>query len=488
MDKNWKSKTLKLKGYKQFKLKYDLMTHIMDLMLWVVSKGSELGGEYVEARYQKFHSTSIEIRDGKIVSAAPGIEQGVAIRVLLNGAWGFSTTNNIDKRSLENALNIATKMAKQASKDSEKMNLAPSNVVIDEVKTPVKEPLEEISIEEKMKFLLKADEAARKISPNIKTTSNYDDYTETKIICTSDGTQLEMRNSWVYWGMWAYAREAGLIQSYRDRYAMLGGFEVTERMKVEERSMEAARKAMELLKAKPAPGGKFTVVIDGALSGLMAHEAIGHASEADGVLRGTSILRGKLGEKIGSEHVTLIDDATIPERFGTDIYDDEGVKTQRKVIIQRGILKGYLTNREAAGKMSLPVTGNARAQDYRFPPIVRMTNTFFQPGDMSFEELIEDIKYGIYAKGGRGGQVSPAEGIFQFGAQEAYLIVNGEIKEKLRDFSMSGFILETLKNVTGVAKDFDIYPSFCGKMGQSMRTTCGGPHMRIENMMVGGRG
>ncbi|MEM2015630.1 MAG: TldD/PmbA family protein [Candidatus Methanomethylicia archaeon] len=460
---------------------------MMDLLIWLVNKGVNEGLEYVEARYQKFHSTDIEVRDGKVISAVPGIEQGVAIRVLFKGGWGFSTTNSISKDSLQSALTTAIKMAKQSSIDTEPVKLAPSTITMDKVKVYVKEPLEEVSIEEKIKFLLNVDNVAREISPNIKTTSNYNDYSEYKIICTSDGTQLEINNSWVYWGMWAYAREAGLIQSYRDRFAMLGGFEVTEKMNAEERSREAAKKAMELLKAKPAPGGKFTVVIDGVLSGLLAHEAIGHASEADGVLRGTSILRGKLGEKIGSEHVTLIDDATINGRFGTDVYDDEGIRAQRKVIIQKGILKGYLTNREAAGKMGLPLTGNARAQDYRFQPIVRMTNTFFQPGDMNFEELIEDIKYGIYAKGGRGGQVSPAEGIFQFGAQEAYIIKNGEITDRLRDFSMSGFILETLKNVTGVAKDFDIYPSFCGKMGQSMRNTCGGPHMRIENMMVGGR-
>jgi len=258
-------------------------------------------------------------------------------------------------------------------------------------------------------------------------------------------------------------------------------------MNVEERSRRAAEKAVELLKAKPAPGGRFTVIVDGVLAGLIAHEAIGHASEADGVLRGTSILRGKLGERVGSKHVTLIDDATLAEKFGMDFYDDEGVKAQRKILIQNGILKGYLTNREAAGKLNLPATGNARAQNYRYPPIVRMTNTYFKPGDMSLEELLEDVKMGIYAKGGRGGQVNPAEGVFQFGAQEAYLIKNGEIAEHLRDFSMSGFILQTLKNVTGVAKDFDIYPSFCGKGGQSMRTTCGGPHIRIEGMIVGGK-
>lgn len=460
---------------------------MMDLLIWLVEKGRNEGTEYVEARYQKFHSTEIEVRDGKVISAIPGIEQGVAIRTLFNGGWGFATVNSIDKDSLYSALITAIKMAKQASVDTEPTKLAPSTIIIDKVKVYVKEPLEEVSIEEKIKFLLKIDKTARDIGPNIKTTSNYMDYSEQKIICTSDGTQLEINNSWVYWGMWAYAREAGLIQSYRDRFAMLGGFEVTEKMKAEERAMEAAKKAMELLRAKTAPGGRFTVVIDGALSGLLAHEAIGHASEADGVLRGVSILRGKLGGKIGSEHVTLMDDATINGRFGTDVYDDEGVKSQRKVIIQKGILKGYLTNRESAGKMNLPLTGNARAQDYRFPPIVRMTNTFFQPGDMSFEELIEDVKYGIYAKGGRGGQVSTAEGIFQFGAQEAYIIEKGEVKDRLRDFSMSGFILEALKNVSGVAKDFDIYPSFCGKMGQSMRNTAGGPHMRIENIMVGGR-
>lgn len=458
-----------------------------DLLEWIVNTGREKGANYVEARYQKFFSTRIEVRDGKVISATPGIERGVAIRSLVKGGWGFSTTNNITKEGLLKALENSIKIAKQASIDTKPIQLAPAPIVIDKVEVPVKEPLEEISISEKIKVLLEADKAARNVAPNIKATSNYRDYSEEKIICTSEGTLIQIKNSWIFFGIWAYAREAGLIQSYRDRFAMLGGFEIVKKMKIDERSKKAAEKALKLLKAKPAPGGKFTVVVNGVLAGLLAHEAIGHASEADSVLRGISVLRGKIGEKIGSEHVTLIDDATIMGRFGSDIYDDEGVRAQRKVIIQNGILKGYLTNRETANKLGLPLTANARAQDYRFPPIVRMTNTYFQPGDMTFEELIEDIKYGIYAVGGRGGQVSSAEGIFQFGAQEAYLIEHGEITKHLRDFSMSGFILETLKNVSGVAKDFDIYPSFCGKAGQSMRNTCGGPHMRIEEIIVGGR-
>ena len=461
--------------------------NLKELLSWIVDEGRAEGADYVEARYQKFFSTEIEVRDGKVISATPGIERGVAIRALFKGGWGFSTTNDVSKEGLRSALKMALKMARQASADTELITLAPATVVVDKVEVPVKEPLEETPIDEKIKVLLEADKSARSVAPSVKATSNYWDYSEEKIICTSDGTEIEIKNSWIFFGIWAYASEAGLIQSYRDRFAMLGGFEVTEKMDVQGRSKRAAEKALNLLKAKPAPGGKFTVVIDGVLAGLLAHEAIGHASEADSVLRGISVLRGKLGKKIGSKYVTLIDDATITGRFGSDFYDDEGVRAQRKVLIQNGVLKGYLTNRETAEKMNLPLTGNARAQDYRHPPIVRMTNTFFQPGNMTFEELIEDIKYGIYAKGGRGGQVSPAEGVFQFGAQEAYLIKNGELKEQLRDFSMSGFILETLKNVTGVAKDFEIYPSFCGKAGQLMRNTCGGPHVRIENIIVGGR-
>ena len=456
-------------------------------LIWLTEKGKSEGVDYVETRYQRFFNTRIEVRDGKVISAMPGIERGVALRVLHKGGWGFSTTNEIDKDSLLKALTTAVKMAKQSSLDTEIVRLAPVATIEDRVGIDVKQPLEEVPIEEKIKFLLEADESARDVSPAIKSTSNYRDYSEEKIICTSEGNELEIRNSWIYWGLWAYATEAGVIQSYRDRFAVLGGFEEVEKIQANERGRKASEKALALLKAKPAPGGKFTVIVDGVLSGLLAHEAIGHASEADGVLRGTSILRGRLNKMIGSEHVTLMDDATIMGRFGMDFYDDEGVKAQRKVLIKNGVLKGYLTNREAASKLNLPTTGNARAQDYRFPPIVRMTNTYFKPGDLTFEELIEDVKLGVYARGGRGGQVSPAEGVFQFGAQEAYLIKNGELTEYLRDFSISGFILKVLQNVSGVANDFEIYPSFCGKGGQSMRNTCGGPHMRIEELTVGGR-
>jgi len=453
--------------------------------MWLVDKGSEMDLDFLEVRYQRFSSTKIEMRDGKVFSATPGEEEGIAIRSLRNGVWGFSTTSDLDKKSLLQALKYSVKGAKSKRKKRE-VKLAPAPVVEDEVRIKVREELDEVPIEDKISWLRRGDEEARSID-GVKATSTYWDYKERKVVVNSDGTFLKIENSWIFFDIWAYATKNGVMQSYRERFATLGGFESTEKIGIEERCRKAAKKALELTEAKPAPGGRFPVVIDGVLSGLLAHEAVGHATEADSVLRGLSVLKGKIGEKIGSEHVTLIDDATLGEMFGSDKYDDEGVQSKRKVLIKNGVLKGYLTNRETSGELGLPLTGNARAQDYRHPPLVRMTNTFFKPGDMDLDELLEGIKRGIYAKGGRGGQVSPAEGVFQFGAQEAYVIEKGEIGERLRDFSMSGFILETLKKVSGVSKDFDVYPSFCGKGGQWMRNTTGGPHLRIEEITVGGK-
>jgi len=205
------------------------------------------------------------------------------------------------------------------------------------------------------------------------------------------------------------------------------------------------------------------------------------------VVSGESILAGKLGKRVGSELVNIYDDSTYPNGWGSLKYDDEGVLTQKRLLIEKGILRKYITNRETAVKLDMEPNGGARAQDYSHPPIVRMSNTYMAPGDWSFEEMIEDIKYGVYLLGSRGGQVDTAKGTFQFNAQEAFLIENGEITKPLLDVSLSGLTLETLMNIDALSKEFTLRTGTCGKGGQGVPAGTGGPHARIRNAIVGGR-
>jgi len=265
------------------------------------------------------------------------------------------------------------------------------------------------------------------------------------------------------------------------------GFELFDQVNAEDIFERAAKRAVSLLKAKPAPSGRYTVIADPHLAGIFPHEAVGHGCEADSVIAGESILEGRLGRKVGSEIVTIVDDSTVDGAWGTENYDDEGVPTKKRLLIEKGILKGYIHSKETAARLHKEPNGGARAENFSHRPVVRMSNTYIAKGDHTFEELIEDIDNGVYLKASRGGQVDTAKGTFQFNAEEAYRIRKGKITTPLLDVSLSGLTLETLHNIDALGKDFDWVVGFCGKSGQSVPVGDASPHIRIRNALVGGR-
>jgi TldD protein len=286
----------------------------------------------------------------------------------------------------------------------------------------------------------------------------------------------------------AIAREGDKIRQYRKRIGGIGGFEKLLEKRPEAIAKDVAERSAALLKAEQARGGRFTVVADPEHIGVFAHEAVGHATEADVVISGESILTGKLGKEVGSDKVTIYDDPTFSDGYGSLKYDSEGTPAEKRTLIDKGILKSYILNREAAAKLNLKPNGGARAQGYNFRPIPRMSNTYVGPGDYSFEELIEDIDAGVYVKGTRGGEVDTTVGSFQFSAQEAFMIEKGQVTKPLLDVSLSGLTLETLKNIDAVGKDFSMTGiGFCGKADQlNLPVGNGGPTVRIRNVVLGG--
>jgi TldD protein len=267
----------------------------------------------------------------------------------------------------------------------------------------------------------------------------------------------------------------------------VGGYELTSTEGAVQLGAEAAAQALRLLDSKPVPAGKFTCILDSKMTGMMAHEAFGHACEADAILAGASVLEGRLGKKVADEGITLVDDPTIKNKFGYFSLDWEGVKAKKHVLIERGILKEFLHNLESSGRMGVKPNGSSRSQGYNSPPIIRMSNTYIGPGDWGKDELIEELKHGLLIQGSQYGYVEPAKGQFMFKCDEAYEVKNGEVKQRYRDASLSGVILEVLNNVQGIGKDFHLGdPGYCGKNGQSARTTDGGPHICVADMVVGG--
>ncbi len=247
--------------------------------------------------------------------------------------------------------------------------------------------------------------------------------------------------------------------------------------------VKVAKLAIEQLNAKSPRGGKFPVVLGPNVVGVFVHEAFGHLAEADLALSG-GVLAGKCGKKIGSNLVTFCDDGTVEGAFGTFKYDDEGVPSQKTLLIKDGVVTGLMHNRETAQKFNAEPTGNARAEDFRVEPIIRMRCTYMAPRDRTFEELIENVKSGYYFKSFRGGQAN-LDGTFQVGIQEGYEIINGELGAPVRNASISGNTLETLHKVDAVGKDFLLDPGRCGK-GQIAFISDGGPHIKISEVVVGG--
>ena len=434
--------------------------------------------DYADIRVNESQNTVIVMKDGKIQEIRSGLDLGACIRVLKHGAWGFSYTTRLDR--LDHVAESAIKLANSLSSDVE---MAPAEVSTDKVPSNARINLSDVSVEAKKTVVTEVEHAAN-LDKEISTTVNYVDGEGTTFFLNSEGSSITMEENRVALFLNAVAASESGIQFGHKSTGGAKGFEAIEKEDLELMGRTAATKAVQLLDASLPPSGRYPIIMDPELTGVFIHEAVGHASEADLILQNDSILKGKMGSSIGSPLVTIVDDASM-DAFGYYAYDAEGVKTSENILVQDGVLTSLLSSRETAAKLNIQSSGNARS-GVGDQPIVRMSNTYLKPGQMSFEELIEDMDHGIYLKGSRGGQVDTGKGIFQFNAAESFLIEKGEVKDPLRDVSLSGNILEILQKVDAVGSDFKLGVGFCGKAGQTAPVGDGGPHTRVSEATVGG--
>jgi TldD protein len=452
----------------------------------ILEEGISQGATYCDMRIGTVAGSSLEVKDGELKKAVTGEESGVGIRVLYEGVWGFFSTNDLSKDSMRKALLEALDMAKTGSRVAkDKAELCQVKVVTDSVVwKPKKNPLD-VSIEEKYKLLAGMDSAIHKIDGIHTVTTSYSDSNLKTHFISSEGADISQELTRTVAQVNLVAREGANVIGYRGRIGGTCGFEIFDMIDPVEKGVSIGESAVRVLKAERSPAGRFPIVTDHDLTGVFVHEALGHTTEGDIVTSGDSILEGKIGQTIAQDYVTIVDDSTVEHAFGSFPYDDEGIPGAKKVLINNGVLVGYILNRECAHKLGMQANGGARAESYAARPLVRMSNTYIEKGDYSFEEIIEDIDYGIYAKGTRGGQVDTAKGSFQFSAQEAFLIEKGKITTPLKDVSLSGKTLQTLNNIDAVGKDLKMGdPGFCGK-GQLVPVGDGGPHIRIKEAVVG---
>jgi TldD protein len=462
---------------------------LRELLEFIVERGVDGGASFCEARYFEERANSVSVENGVARVLSSGILRGIGVRVIVNGRWGFASTNLLSKEGAERALRDAVSGAKSitayVSEEAKVFEAKPST---DTVIHDVKMKTEDISPEEKVKRILEIERDARTFSDRVKDTLvTYRDVITRIIVCSSFGTLVEEVTPRTIISCRVIAKEGDNMQEGYESIGNVAGYELVEGVEPENFSIKAARKAVSLLGANTPPRGMFSVVVDPRVGGLFIHEAIGHNSEGDHVFSGQSIIADKIGQKIASEHVTIIDDPT-RQGYGHFIYDHEGTRAKPHIIIKDGVLVGFLHSLESAAKLGGVPEGSARAQSHHHPPIVRMSNTFLAPGDMTPEEIFGDVDYGVYLSGSQYGYVECQKGQFTCKVEEAWLIERGELTEHLRDVAVSGLTLEALKNISAVGRDLKIgMPGMCGKSGQGMYVDAGAPHFRIDGLVVGGR-
>ena len=453
-----------------------------------LSNALTFGASYAEIRLMAETTSSVRLKDGQLEHAIPGQEIGATLRILADGAWGVHSTTDISNipNEIEATVRLAKAVAARRPSGSNPIQLAEVPIHQDEIHWKSKKDVRDTDLDTKLSMLDSIHQSANDDERIISVSCGWsDEHLHTELLTTEgmDRTwsfQRSMVNGMVT------ARDGGDPVSYRMRHGGEGGLELIEACDLQNLGGDARIAALRLLKAKRSPSGKLPLIADRDLTGVYIHEALGHPCEADLVAAGDSCLDGKLGQKIGNEIVTVVDDPTMRGGYGAYPIDDEGLDTKEKTLIKNGILTDYLNHRETAHHFGLEPNAGARAQDGLHHPLVRMSNTMIMGGNFNdIDELMEDIDYGVYACGSRGGQVDTGRGSFQFAAQEAYLIENGEITTPLRDVSVSGLTLQILNDVDGLTKDAKLAsPGFCGK-GQTVPVGDGGPIMRIREALVG---
>jgi TldD protein len=459
-----------------------LPSNIKDLLSDLVARyRSQV--DYLALRIEAAEGSEILLRRNKIETLSEGISIGGHVRACHKGGWGFASFNQLSTL----AERIQEAIAAAHMVGNEETLLAPVPPVQDTCILPLtgSNP-RDIPLADKKSLCLHYGEILRSVSPKIATISvRYGDSAQRMILVTSEGTLLEQ--SWVDVEMRfaATARDGDTVQTGRETTGSRKAYE--DLLGLDAQVRNAAQRAVDSLALPPVKGSSYTVVIDPILSGLFVHEAFGHLSEADMAYENPDLLEVmSIGRKFGPSDLQIFDGAAPTGHRGSYFYDDEGTPATTTQLIKDGVLVGRLHSRETAGKLEERPTGNARCLNYHYPPIVRMTNTWIERGKTPVKDLFSGIQEGVYARNWLGGMTNGE--MFTFAAGEAWMIRNSEIAEPVRDVTLSGNAFKTLADIEAIGDDFFWDESGgCGKGGQSgLPVGCGGPSLRIRNVVVGG--
>ena len=441
------------------------------------------GGEFADIYFEEGASTSIVCEDGKIEKVLAGTDRGVGIRVVSDLRTAYAYTNEVTEEAL---LSLAETVSRAVRGNVFDRAIAMQGKVTGPG-FPIEIPPDSVLLQDKVALVNRGNAAARSFSDKIRQVmAVYRDGRVKTQIANSLGEFLENERTGTLFLAQVVAAEGDVIQTGYEPVGKFTGHEVFRERSPEEIALAAARRAVMMLSARKAPGGLMPVVLSSEAGGTMVHEAIGHGLEADLAQSGMSVYTGKVGEQVASPLVTVIDDATIPNARGSFSFDDEGTAAQRTVLVENGILKGYLYDRLSAMKDGCASTGNGRREGYHARPIVRMTNTLIAPGESAPEEIVRGVETGLFVRKMGGGQVNTVNGDFVFEVSEGYLIENGVVGEPVRGATLTGNGPDVLKKIVKVGSDLGFGIGTCGKDGQGVPVSDAQPTLLISEITVGG--
>jgi TldD protein len=439
------------------------------------------GADYCEIRIEETDNSRLTYRGKSLDTIAQTSGLGGNVRAVTKGGWGFASFNSLE--DLESKVSDAVDQSKTVG--TSKTEIGDGQAHVDVVPAHIVNDPKVVSLEEKKRLFDHYKDLVWSVDGINSADIIYGDTSRKTFFGNSDGSYIEQEQVHVISRISAQARRGSDVQQAGFSIGSQGDYHLVKDL--DEQVIDAAKRAVGLLDAKPLEGGERTVILDPVLAGVFVHEAFGHLSEGDNVYENDKLKEIMyMGRKFGGKHLNFTDGASIPGLRGSFKYDDEGTPATRTPLVREGELVGRLHSRETAAKLGEQPTGNARAIGYNFPPIVRMTNTIIEPGDATLDDLLEGVEDGVYVRNWYGGMTQHE--MFTFSSGEAYMIRNGEIQEAVRPVMLTGNLFETLQNLDGVGNDLDMNQGGgCGKGGQSpLPVSNGSPHIRIQNCLISG--
>ncbi len=455
-----------------------------ELIEKIIKKSLSNGGDYADVYIEQERPLSIQLEDDKIEKLSSGNDAGIGVRVIFGDKSAYAYSNDFSDASLLEIAETVSRAVREKKEGEHTFDLRRIRPSVDYI---IKYNPRDVETGKKIAMIAGANKAARAVDSRIRQVSIiYRDTVQNVCIASSDGTIAEDERIYTLALVQVIAAEGDVLQTGYEPVGGLAGFELFEDSPFEVTAVTAAKKAITMLGARKAPGGRMPVVISAEAGGTMIHEAVGHGLEADLVQQGLSVYAGRTGEQIASTLITILDDSTLPNRRGSFRFDDEGITAQKTVLVEKGILKGYMYDRLTAMKQGARSTGNGRRQSYKYRPVPRMTNTYISPGTENPENIITSVDKGFFVKKMGGGQVNTVTGEFVFEVSEGHLIEKGLIGEPVRGATLIGNGPDILTSIDMVGNDIGFAIGTCGKDGQGVPVSDAMPTVRIPEMVVGG--